>query len=313
MALAILELVDLGDLSARFRVDTGTSPWFTLRIGRRTATRDGFAQVEELMLETPLRQNPRAGLLDTATAERKMFARQVFGFGAAAGSDETLANLEFPSLWKVLVLESAQYLQYARESFNADAYVSRQGVMQAVEDLQYNLSTHCTGMATVITPLIDAELQFVGRRILMHPEVRSQVVPAGGSWKRVIEQLVLEARHRSFNATVLYNKAKLGQLIIDAVADYDPADFEADGPFSAFISTVDRFITTQSILQKDRDRAEGGADAPEPPPSDGPLDRAPISWGGHEVPTPVGAGAYANGNGNGNGAHPSAAPDEWDF
>jgi hypothetical protein len=219
-------------------------------------------------------------------------------------TDDMIVNAEFPRLWKVLMLESAKYLEYARESFNADAYVSRQGVMQAVEDLQYNLSTHCTGMVTVLTPLMDAELQFVVRRILSHKEIRRQVVPAGGSWKRVVERLNMEGKHRSANATVLYNKAKLGQMIIEAVSDYDPAEFETDGPFSSFISSVDRFITTQSILQDEVQR-----DGPSEAPPEEPTGYAPPSMmpgSGMPAPPPV----AANGNG---AAHNGAAADEWDF
>jgi hypothetical protein len=109
----------------------------------------------------------------------------------------------------------------------------------------------------------------------------------------------MDAKHRSTNATVLYNKAKLGQLIIEAIADYDPAGFETDGPFSSFISTVDRFITTQSILQKEQEHAWPGAADDEPLPS-----HAPPSG---MAPVPVAV--------NGSGAAPAgaAAPDEWDF
>ena len=241
----------------------------------------------------------------TRAPERQMFARQVFAMGNSPVTDDMIVNAEFPRLWKVLILESAKYLEYARESYNADAYVSRQGVMQAVEDLQYNLSTHCTGMATVLTPLIDAELQFVVRRILMHPEIRRQVVPAGGSWKRVVERLNMEGKHRSTNATVLYNKAKLGQMVIEAIADYDPAEFETDGPFSSFISTVDRFITTQSILQDDLQREGPPDEQAEEPSGYAPPSMMPGS-GGMPAPAP----AAVNGNA---AAHNGAAADEWDF
>jgi hypothetical protein len=46
------------------------------------------------------------------------------------------------------------------------------------------------------------------------------------------------------------NKAKLGHDIIRSIADYNPTTFEDDKNFSAFISNVDAFITTQSILQE---------------------------------------------------------------
>ncbi|HYZ29064.1 MAG TPA: hypothetical protein VE570_08430, partial [Thermoleophilaceae bacterium] len=66
MALAILELVDLDDASARFRVDTGTNPWFTIRFGRGTSDQAGFAQTDGVVAETPLRRNEKSGLLDTS-------------------------------------------------------------------------------------------------------------------------------------------------------------------------------------------------------------------------------------------------------
>lgn len=186
----------------------------------------------------------------TRPAERQMFYRQVFDYGNTQITDDIILNKEFPKLWKVLILESAKYLERAQASFYPDSYVSRQNVMQAVEDLQYNLSTHCTGVANVITPLIYAELNFVIQRIFMHPEILRQIVPAGGTWWRVVETLYMGMKNIRPKATVLYNKAKLGYEIIRSIADYEPATFEDDKNFSAFISDVDAFITTQSILQE---------------------------------------------------------------
>lgn len=186
----------------------------------------------------------------TRPAERQMFYTQVFNQGNAQANGDLIPNQEFPKLWKVLILESAKYLERAQASPNPDSYVSRQNVMQAVEDLQYNLSTHCTGMANVITPLIYAELNFVIQRIFMHPEILRQVVPAGGTWWRVVETLYMGMKNVRPKATVLYNKAKLGHDIIRSIANYNPATFEDDKNFAAFISNVDAFITTQSILQE---------------------------------------------------------------
>lgn len=186
----------------------------------------------------------------TRPAERQMFYRQVFSYGTTQVPDELVVNVEFPKLWKVLMLESARYLEKAQASLNPDSYVSRQNVMQAVEDLQYNLSTNCTGMATVVAPLINAELDFVIQRIFKHKEVLAQVVPAGGTWWKVVEVLTLAMDKRRPKATVIYNKARLGNEIIRSIADYNPTTFEDDKPFSDFISDVDAYITTQSILQE---------------------------------------------------------------
>jgi hypothetical protein len=186
----------------------------------------------------------------TRPAERQMFHRQVFDEGSAEIPEDMLVNGEFKRLWKVLMLESARYLDRAQASMNPESFVSRQNVMQAVEDLQYNLSTHCTGMATVISPAVDAELNFVLERILKHKEILRQVVPEGGTWKRALDKLNGERRRQVGPATTLYNKATLGKGIIEMIADYTPAAFENDGIFSAFISKVDAFVTTQSILQR---------------------------------------------------------------
>jgi hypothetical protein len=190
-------------------------------------------------------------LLDrTRPAERQMFYKQVFNYGNARTTQDVIVNDEFSTLWKTLMFESAKYIERAQESPNPVNYVSRQTVMQAVEDLQYNLSTHCSGMANVITPLIYDELNFVIKNILMHPEVTRQVVPVSGTWWRVVETLYSAMKSSRPKSTVLYNKAKLGQTILKSIAEYNPSSFEDDASFSGFISNVDAFITTQSILQE---------------------------------------------------------------
>ena len=237
----------------------------------------------------------------TRPAERQMFYRQVFNYGNGQITEDVIVNDEYPRLWKVLILESAKYLERAQSSFNPDSYVSRQNVMQAVEDLQYNLSTHCTGMANVITPIIYSELNFVIQRIFMHPEILRQVVPQGGTWWRVVETLYMGMNRTRPRSTVIYNKAKLGHDIIRSIADYDPSTFEDDKNFSAFISNVDAFITTQSILQDALVDDLKKADAEE---GAGPT------------------GYNVNGNGNGSmpdapamaaASGPKAEADEWDF
>jgi hypothetical protein len=242
----------------------------------------------------------------TRPSERQMFYRQVFNYGSGRITEDVIINQEFPRLWKVLILESAKYLERAQAAFNPDAYVSRQGVQQAVEDLQYNLSTHCTGMANVITPMIYSELNFVIRRILMADEIVRQIVPAGGTWWRVVESLYMEMKKLRPKSTVIYNKAKIGHDIIESIADYNPAAFEDDAQLAAFISRVDAFITTQSILQDaltddlKRQQEDSSEDQPAAPPSMPP----PQNMTPAPQPSAVGAAAGAGGSGS---------SDEWDF
>jgi hypothetical protein len=233
-------------------------------------------------------------------AERHMFYRQVFNWGHGQVTDDLIVNREFPRLWKVLILESAKYLERAQISPNPDNYVSRQNVMQAVEDLQYNLSTHCTGMANVITPLIYAELNFVIQRILMHKEVLSQIVPQGGTWWRVVETLYMGMKNMRPRSTVLYNKAKLGDSILRSIANYDSSRFEQNGPFGDFISDVEGFITSQSILQESlaEDLKQGDVEEEKPEPA--------RRYNGRDAAPPMAAAAAPTNM-------PAPASDEWAF
>lgn len=187
----------------------------------------------------------------TRPSERKMFARMVFAQGDGQLMEGMPENTEFRQLWEVLMLESAHYLERAQESFNPGSFVSKQNVMQAVEDLQYNISTHCVGWPQVMAPAIDAELNFVLARFIQNEKIAQQVLPAGGSWKRIIDKLNAERpKKRPIPAAaLLYAKATQGMQILEAVADYTPAEFEDDRAFSGFISLVDAYITTESKLQ----------------------------------------------------------------
>jgi hypothetical protein len=172
--------------------------------------------------------------------------------------------------------------------------------MQAVEDLQYNLSTHCTGMANVITPLIYAELNFVIQRILMHKEVLSQIVPQGGTWWRVVETLYMGMKNMRPRSTVLYNKAKLGDSILRSIANYDSSRFEQNGPFGDFISDVEGFITSQSILQESlaEDLKQGDVEEEKPEPA--------RRYNGRDAAPPMAAAAAPTNM-------PAPASDEWAF
>lgn len=258
--------------------------------------------------------------------ERRMFHAQVFGalHRKSHLPEGMILNEDFPGLWKVLMLQSATYLEKAQSSLNPDAFVSRQQVAQAVEDLQYNLSTHAIGMATVAAPLQHAELNFTIRRILMHPEVLKQVVPVGGTWWRAVEKLSQEFKKRKPRSTALYNKAKLGHDIIASTATYDPSTFEDDASFGDFMSNVDAYITTQSILQQAlRDDLSRRQHDPFPthdhddhdahPVDDHPADAAaPPAADNGNAPAPM-AAAPSTPSMNGASANGHKPADEWDF
>jgi len=116
-----------------------------------------------------------------------------------------------------------------------------------------------------------------------------------------VENLYLDMRKARPKSTVLYNKAKLGYEIIKSIAEYNPVTFEDDEVFSDFISKVDAFITTQSILQESLEdylrKEDAKQDEEDYPSMNGNGSKPTVP----EMMQPAGA----------NGA--SAGNDEWDF
>ncbi len=192
--------------------------------------------------------NGRVERNSTRPAERRILYRHVFGEGTAEMPQDMSINGEFKQLWMVLMLESARYLERAQSSKNPENLLLRQHIMQAVANLQRNLSVNCSGMVAVISAALDAELQFVIRRILKHDDILRQVVPEGGTWKRVVDKLNDERGKQAGPATTLCDKATEGKSIIEMISGYTPAAFEDDETFSAFISKVVAYISAQSII-----------------------------------------------------------------
>jgi hypothetical protein len=61
MALALLDLLALGESGARLRVDTGTNRYYQLKLGRASGTREGFDWIDDVIHETPVQLNSSGG------------------------------------------------------------------------------------------------------------------------------------------------------------------------------------------------------------------------------------------------------------
>lgn len=227
----------------------------------------------------------------TRAEERAMFQSQVFGGTHKTKLGEGMvSNAEFAPMWENLMFETAKYLQKIEKSENPQFFVSRQNIAQAIEDLQYNLSTYCTGMVKVLAPLANRELDFVMKRFLQNDEIIRQLAPRSSTsvWK-VIERILQEWRGKSVNVVALRNKAIYGHMILQAVANYSPALIDNDTEFSRFVNTVEAFIIANSQM-------EGHGERRELPAEDDDYDNYEMA-------------PSSNGHYNGNGK----AGDEWDF
>jgi hypothetical protein len=174
----------------------------------------------------------------TRDSERQLFYRQVFNIGVGPMPDGVIVNHKFPKLWKQLIPAVKEYLENAASSLSENTFVSKGGVMQVVSGLQNNLSANCTSMAKIISPIINAEWNFIISKILGHPEIIRQVSPSIGSWKGVAETLYAEMKHQYTDASLVYDKVRISNAILREVADYDPREFESEEKFMDFCSLV---------------------------------------------------------------------------
>ncbi|MBK8610189.1 MAG: hypothetical protein IPL84_09630 [Chitinophagaceae bacterium] len=195
----------------------------------------------------------------TKDGERNHFYRQVLNIGTATVPQGMIINTKFARLWKKLTPAVQDYVENASSSLQSDTFVSRGGVMQVVSGLQNNLSDSCTGMAKIISPIINAEWNFIKDKILGHPEIVKQISPTVGTWKGVAQTLFASMKHSYTDASLVYQKANICNKILKAVAEYDAPVFEQDDNFIDFCSMVielDELI--QSMTTDMNDEIENG-------------------------------------------------------
>lgn len=196
----------------------------------------------------------------TKPEERRMFYRQVFNFGPAEPTEGVLSNPDFDLLWRDLIVEVGNYLTAVQKSADPDRYIPREGVAQAIEAIQYNLSTQCSGMAKVMAPVIYKELDFLIERILKSEEIVAQLaLHSSRSYTKVVERILQEERGHGVNVAALQRKAEDGHTIIDSIAKWTGSLAADDARFSSFVRQVHAFIRTGEKLES---AAKGRGDRP---------------------------------------------------
>lgn len=173
----------------------------------------------------------------THPEERKIFYRQMFNAGSGGTNVGIVVNRDFNTLLEKLLLESVNYIEKIWQRETPHSFVSIQNICQAVEDLQYNLSTHCTGMAKIASPIINKELDFVIQRFMKNDELIKQMTRYNSNsfWK-LIERMLADLRNEVPNISALRNKAIFGHKIISTIAKYTKGYLDDDKILSEFIA-----------------------------------------------------------------------------
>lgn len=185
--------------------------------------------------------------------ERFLLYRRVLALGNAEVGDRVVVNDDFPSLWRTLMEEVAAYIDRSETSFRER--VNRQSVVQAIREVQYNLTERMAGMAlTQVTEMYNQLRQtesdsgvLGGLDILGHREVVAQLSSGRrrDEWS-VIERLSKEEFGVAPNISALRTSATEAFRVVDYIASFRPGRFD-DEAFDEFIASAKAWILTQQL------------------------------------------------------------------
>lgn len=185
--------------------------------------------------------------------ERFLLYRRVLALGSAEVGDRVVVNDGFPQLWRTLMEEVATYIDRTETSFRER--VNRQGIVQAIREVQYNLTERMAGMAlTQVTEMYNQLRQtevdsgvLGGLDILGHREVVGQLASGRrrDEWS-VIERLAKEEFGVAPNVSALRTSAVEAFRVVDYIATFKPGRFD-DEAFDAFIASAKSWILTQQL------------------------------------------------------------------
>lgn len=185
--------------------------------------------------------------------ERFLLYRRILDLGGAPVGDRVVVNADFPRLWRSLMEEVALYIDRSESSFRDR--INTQGVVQAIQEIQYNLTERMAGMAlTQVTEMYNQLRQTeVGTGvlgaldILDHPEVVGQLSSGRrrNQWS-VIERLAKEEFGISPNVNALRTSAVEGFKVVDYIADFRPGALDEEA-FEDFVSSAKAWILAQQL------------------------------------------------------------------
>lgn len=192
----------------------------------------------------------------TAEEERGVFYGQVLNLGATNMLEGMTVNEDFTRLWQILMEEAVNYIQKFENSDSGDS-ISKMPMYRAMQDIQYNLSTHSSGMVKAMTREMYAHLNSA-IEILQEQEVVDQLgYGYNKSMWKVIEQVSRTEFNVIPNVSALKTGAVEGNKILRTIADFDEASI-TDAEFTTLLNSCESFIISQSQLMDQEEYSEEG-------------------------------------------------------
>ncbi len=179
--------------------------------------------------------------------ERAAVIKRVLNIGDGQVLSRAIVNEEFPALWHRLMEEATEYIRRAEGADDAVGQrISRASLYDATRNLQYNLSTHATGMAHMQVREMYAHLS-EAIEIFKHPEITDYF--GGGRRKNmwtVIERLSMDEFRHSPNVSAIQTAAIEGNKVFQWVANFGGPGTVTEQSFKSFLESAEAWILSQA-------------------------------------------------------------------
>ena len=223
-----------------------------------------FDITEQLVLgwasgSVDIAEGPAAGklyryykLLDDRSSvdDRGALYRRVLNKGNARVLGRSIINQNFPNIWGNLMMETAEYIEKSEKLDSGrleTTPVSARPLQQALREMQYNLTEHCTGMAFMQVRELYAQLQ-QAFDILKDPDV---IASFGGVRRRNMWTVISEISRDAFGAAPpvapIVRMAVDGNRIFQIAAEFDEGTF-SPSDLADLIEAGESYIINSALV-----------------------------------------------------------------
>lgn len=183
--------------------------------------------------------------------DRGMLYKRIFNMGDGKEMDGVLVNDDFVSLWDNLLNEVVKYIDKREDKISNEDVISKQPIFRAIRQIQYNLSSSMTGIASISTREIYAnylECKF----ILGHKELINQVTKGRArNINEVIRTLSAELYHEIPNVSAYFDTATTITYLFDFISDFNGISVSSED-FEDFVAYVDDYILNMELVDKNK-------------------------------------------------------------
>jgi hypothetical protein len=184
------------------------------------------------------------------TAEdRGMLYKRIFDVGDGKQMDGVMVNEDFTSLWTNLLSEVTRYIDKREDKISNEDVISKQPIYRAIREIQDNLTSSMTGIASISTSEIYAnylECKF----ILGHPDMINQVTRGRTrNINEVIKTLSAEQFQEIPNVNAYFKNAETIQNLFEFIASFNGVGVSSED-FEDFVTLVDDYILNMELIDK---------------------------------------------------------------